>query len=66
MGNQQCFPHLYPAVRTGDHLRVVREEVEPLLGVDHQLAAVVALEVRKNVHLHNIKEKTQIVPKYTV
>ena len=28
------------------HLRVVGEEVEPLLGVDHQLAAVVALKTR--------------------
>ena len=37
---------LDPAVGTRDHLGVVGEEVEALLGVDHQVAAVVALERR--------------------
>ena len=34
---------LHTAMGAGDHLGVVGEEVEPLVGVDHQLAAVVAL-----------------------
>ena len=35
---------LNAAARARHHLRIIGEEVEALLGVDHQLAAVVALK----------------------
>jgi hypothetical protein len=38
------------AVGTRDHLRVVGEEVEPLLGMDHEVVAIVALQKDNTVN----------------
>ena len=51
---------LRAAVGTRDHLRVVGEEVEPLLRVNHELGTIVALELETTFFLISDFQETQI------
>ena len=42
---------LNAAAGTGDHLGIVGEEVEALVGVDYKLVATVALKLKTNIYL---------------